>query len=322
MSPRCPLIRCSLIRRTAGGPAIAMVVIVATMITTALLGLGTTTATAAPATSKTATSKVAVVGADAPVFVDSYTWANWALNAYRSSAPSHFGDRRHASGPLVRRMDAGRHGGCSGQQLRQRRGRGPEDAVADPVRDPAPRLRRLLGRRVVEPAGLRSLDRPGEARHRAPTGHDRARTGRPDQRGLLVQGRPFRPLRDAQAGGHTLSADHGSRVYIDGGHSRWLSAQALASRLRSVGVSRARGFSLNVGQLLHHQGRDQLRRAGGPKLVGGKHYVVDTSRNGLGPAPAIGQNWCNPAGRALGSKPTLKTGRPVRRRLSVDQASG
>jgi endoglucanase len=35
--------------------------------------------------------------------------------------------------------------------------------------------------------------------------------------------------------------------------------------------------------------------------VGGKHFVIDTSRNGAGAAP--GGAWCNPPGRALGASP-------------------
>jgi endoglucanase len=45
-------------------------------------------------------------------------------------------------------------------------------------------------------------------------------------------------------------------------------------------------------------------------LVGGKHFIIDTSRNGLGPAPD--GSWCNPPGRALGPKPTADTGFPLR----------
>ena len=41
-------------------------------------------------------------------------------------------------------------------------------------------------------------------------------------------------------------------------------------------------------------------------LVGGKHFVIDTGRNGLGPT-TDGQ-WCNPAGRAIGARPTTATG--------------
>ena len=41
-------------------------------------------------------------------------------------------------------------------------------------------------------------------------------------------------------------------------------------------------------------------------LIGGKHFVIDTSRNGNGPTPD--SQWCNPDGRALGQLPTLQTG--------------
>jgi endoglucanase len=33
-------------------------------------------------------------------------------------------------------------------------------------------------------------------------------------------------------------------------------------------------------------------------LTGGKHHLIGTSRNGLGPTPD--HAWCNPPGRALG----------------------
>jgi endoglucanase len=45
------------------------------------------------------------------------------------------------------------------------------------------------------------------------------------------------------------------------------------------------------------------------RLIGGKHFIVDTSRNGLGPAPD--GSWCNPSGRALGERPTTATGDPL-----------
>ena len=32
-----------------------------------------------------------------------------------------------------------------------------------------------------------------------------------------------------------------------------------------------------------------------------KNFVIDTSRNGNGPAPS--NEWCNPSGRALGQRP-------------------
>jgi endoglucanase len=41
-------------------------------------------------------------------------------------------------------------------------------------------------------------------------------------------------------------------------------------------------------------------------LIGNKHFVVDTSRNGNG--PTSDNQWCNPSGRALGHTPTTVTG--------------
>jgi endoglucanase len=45
------------------------------------------------------------------------------------------------------------------------------------------------------------------------------------------------------------------------------------------------------------------------------HFVIDTSRNGLGPwqPPAYPdpQDWCNPPGRGLGLRPTADTGNPL-----------
>jgi endoglucanase len=44
----------------------------------------------------------------------------------------------------------------------------------------------------------------------------------------------------------TLTRNPTTAVYIDGGHSRWLSADKIAARLNQVGVDHARGFSLNT----------------------------------------------------------------------------
>jgi endoglucanase len=49
------------------------------------------------------------------------------------------------------------------------------------------------------------------------------------------------------------------------------------------------------------------------QLVGGRHFVIDTSRNGRGPLPERLQrkpedSWCNPPGRGLGRAPTARTG--------------
>lgn len=104
----------------------------------------------------------------------------------------------------------------------------------------------------------------------------------------------------------TLSALPNTAVYLDGGHSQWLSPAELASRLTDAGVAHARGFSLNVSNF--HWTRDEV--AFGEqvaRILGGKHYIVDTSRNGSGPAPAEPLNWCNPSGRSAGPTPTTAT---------------
>lgn len=104
----------------------------------------------------------------------------------------------------------------------------------------------------------------------------------------------------------TLTANPNAAVYIDGGHSRWLTPEELARRLQMVGVERARGFSLNVSNFF----TTSEEIAYGEKvsqLTNGAHYVIDTSRNGAGPAPDAPLNWCNPPGRAIGPFPTTGT---------------
>jgi endoglucanase len=104
----------------------------------------------------------------------------------------------------------------------------------------------------------------------------------------------------------TLTHDPGAAVYIDGGHSRWLSADEIAARLNQVGVDHARGFSLNTANFYTTDEEIGYGEAVSAR-TNGAHYVVDTSRNGAGPAPDAALNWCNPRGRALGVAPTTAT---------------
>ena len=104
----------------------------------------------------------------------------------------------------------------------------------------------------------------------------------------------------------TLTANPAAVVYIDGGHSRWLPAEEIANRLNQVGVAKARGFSLNTSNFYttaEEIGYGEAVSA----LTNGAHYVIDTGRNGAGPAPESPLNWCNPSGRALGTAPTTNT---------------
>lgn len=102
-----------------------------------------------------------------------------------------------------------------------------------------------------------------------------------------------------------LKALGATTVYLDAGHSRWKSPSEIATRLNTAGIGAADGFSLNVSNF--HLTSEQLSYGKSiSDLVGGKHYVIDTSRNGLGAVSA--DDWCNPAGRALGERPTAASG--------------
>lgn len=103
----------------------------------------------------------------------------------------------------------------------------------------------------------------------------------------------------------TLTRDPAAAVYVDGGHSRWVSADDMAARLNEVGVGKARGFSLNTANFFT---TDEEIGYGDAisGLTNGSHYVIDTSRNGAGPADGS-LYWCNPSGRALGTPPTTAT---------------
>jgi endoglucanase len=105
-----------------------------------------------------------------------------------------------------------------------------------------------------------------------------------------------------------LAASPNTVVYIDGGHDAWQPVSVMAARLAQAGMPDAQGFALNVSNFRAQAGLvtygQQLAAA-----IGVAHFVIDTSRNGLGPSPD--GEWCNPPGRALGAKP----GTPSDRRL-------
>ncbi len=94
-------------------------------------------------------------------------------------------------------------------------------------------------------------------------------------------------------------------IYLDAGHSSWQNAQTMADRLARAGIAMADGFALNVSNFFTTATQIAYGDAISA-LVGDKHYVIDTSRNGLGSAGA--DAWCNPDGRALGERPTTFTG--------------
>jgi endoglucanase len=92
-------------------------------------------------------------------------------------------------------------------------------------------------------------------------------------------------------------------VYIDAGHSHWQPADVMVGWLRAAGVEGARGFALNVSNFFPTAGEVVYGQTIATAL--GRHFVVDTSRNGVD----TGYNgWCNPPGKGLGRPPTGRTG--------------
>jgi endoglucanase len=100
----------------------------------------------------------------------------------------------------------------------------------------------------------------------------------------------------------------GAVVYLDAGNAKWIPAPEMAQRLQAAGVAGADGFALNVSNYVGTPesiayGKEVSAR------IGGKHFVVDTGRNGNGATADL--QWCNPPGRALGHVPTVSTGEPL-----------
>lgn len=105
-----------------------------------------------------------------------------------------------------------------------------------------------------------------------------------------------------------LKAQGQTVVYLDGGHSAWKSASDQAARLTKASVDAADGFALNVSNFQYTSNLIAYGKSISA-LIGGKHFVIDTSRNGLG--PTSDNQWCNPAGRGLGTASTTYTADPL-----------
>lgn len=110
----------------------------------------------------------------------------------------------------------------------------------------------------------------------------------------------------------TLKALKNTSVYLDAGNAGWQHPDQIFQPLQRAGVDRADGFAVNVSNF--YSTGDSI--AYGKQLsakTGGKHFVIDTSRNGNGPYTQGDprQRWCNPPGRALGEAPTTRTADPL-----------
>ncbi|MFJ5780053.1 glycoside hydrolase family 6 protein [Streptomyces sp. NPDC093094] len=92
-------------------------------------------------------------------------------------------------------------------------------------------------------------------------------------------------------------------VYLDAGNPGWGNPATMAQRLHGAGLQQAHGFSLNISNYYSTGENTAFANAINAELSARYGYtrpfVVDTSRNGNG---SDGQ-WCNPAGRRIGTPP-------------------
>jgi endoglucanase len=111
----------------------------------------------------------------------------------------------------------------------------------------------------------------------------------------------------AYAGKKLKSGSGQAKVYFDIGHSAWLSPGEAAARLRAADISNsADGISTNVSNYRTTSAEVSFAKAVLANIGDGRlTAVVDTSRNGNGP---LGSEWCDPAGRRIGTPSTTETG--------------
>jgi endoglucanase len=113
-----------------------------------------------------------------------------------------------------------------------------------------------------------------------------------------------------------LSANPNATIYIEAGASDWQGAPTMAKKLRKVGIEKVRGFMLNA---THNDWTEANIRFGVKlsRLVGSKHFIINTAENGRGPIHKPLPNgrrqtiWCNPPNRGLGPPPTTNTSNPL-----------
>ena len=114
----------------------------------------------------------------------------------------------------------------------------------------------------------------------------------------------FALLREAIS---TLKANPRTFVYLDAGNPLWMEPERIAERMRSAGIASADGFALNISNF--QTTADNIAYGSAISELVGKRFVIDTSRNGLG--PSVPYEWCNPPGRGLGDTPTTDVDHPL-----------
>ena len=106
-----------------------------------------------------------------------------------------------------------------------------------------------------------------------------------------------------------VAADYGiSAKRVEGLTGVWVGEEKLAAI--GVRISRwitSHGFALNVSNYVGTAANVAYGNAMSAR-VGGKRYIIDTSRNGLG---GVAGQWCNVPGQGLGDTPTTSTGQAL-----------
>ena len=114
-----------------------------------------------------------------------------------------------------------------------------------------------------------------------------------------------------------LSQLPNATVYLEAGASDWEPATRTAKQLRYIGISKVRGFMLNVTH--HDWTRNNIKHGIElSRMVGGKHFIINTSYNGRGPLHY--RKWLNKAAaqvapdqRVVPPRASAASGRPRRR---------
>mgnify|MGYP000918151334 CR=1 FL=1 len=103
-------------------------------------------------------------------------------------------------------------------------------------------------------------------------------------------------------------SDTNHAVYLDAGNPGWGTTQGMIDRLKRFDLEGLRGFAVNVSNFYDTPTATSYAEA--LYSATGLPSVIDTSRNGNGAVPG-GNDWCNPAGRALGEPPQAVTDNPA-----------
>ena len=120
-----------------------------------------------------------------------------------------------------------------------------------------------------------------------------------------------------------LTANANARIYIDASH--WVPAADMAALLVPAGIADADGISCNVSNfedadLMAAWATQVVEALDTTHGIGGKQFVVDTSRSGNGGLPvgypgadiwhSASRTWCNPPGRGVGPRPRIPVAWP------------